>query len=76
MKGVCIDMIIDFIEEHFSGYSMILILLAAWMLIFVDRGQLKRKGLKREAFFSLAAGVVYAFIAAVSFLIGFIASTR
>lgn len=68
--------ILEFISERFSVYMIMLILLGSWMMSFVDRGQLKRKGLKREARFSLMMGIVYAVIAGVVFVIKLLPSAR
>ena len=63
-------MIINFIKGHFSGYTLALILFSSYLLLFIDRAQLKRKKLIKEARFSAIAGVIYIIIACTAFVIG------
>lgn len=62
-------MIINFIKEHFSGYTLALILFSSYLLLFIDRAQLKRKKLIKEARFSAIAGVTFIVIACTAFAI-------
>lgn len=71
MKGI-----IDFIKGHFSGYALFLILLSAFILIFIDSPQLRKKELKKEGIFSLLAGIVYIIIAFTAFLVNILSSGR
>lgn len=63
MEGVLM-----YIRQHISWYAVILILLSSYMLLFSDRSQLAGAGLKKEAKFSLTAGIIY-LIAAFSVII-------
>lgn len=62
--------IIHFIRDRFSGYSVVLILLSSFILLFYDVRQLKDNKLEREASFSRIAGIIYMLIAGIALLIG------
>lgn len=51
--------LLRFITNLFSGYTILLMLLSAAILILFDRKQLKKAGLDKEAGFSLRAGILY-----------------
>lgn len=55
--------IITYIKGQFSGYTIFLILLSSYIMIFNDSRQLKQVKLKREARFSFLGGIAYAALA-------------
>lgn len=64
--------VFNFISGRFSKYLMLLILFTTWMLIFIERKQLLKKGLKKEAVFSLFSGFLYIFILILALINSFI----
>lgn len=64
--------VFNFILSRFSKYLMLLILFTIWMLIFIERKQLLKKGLKKEAVFSLFSGFLYTFILILALINSFI----
>lgn len=68
--------VMKFIVERFSGYTLILFFLSSWLLLFVDRRQLKRKGLNKEAWTAFIMGMACVAVALTAFLIGTFYSGR
>lgn len=66
------EMIFDLISDRFSKYMVMLILFTACMLIFVERGEMDRKGLRKESLFCLVSGLAYVFILILGMIVGFI----
>jgi hypothetical protein len=64
------SMIIRFLSGRFTGYTLILMLISAYVLIFRDTSLLKRKGLTRESNFAYIAGILYAVLGVAFYIIG------
>jgi len=64
-----VEKIVEFIKGHFSGYTVALIFICSYMLIFVDRRQMMKKRLKKEAAFSFISGITYIVIAVAAIVI-------
>lgn len=60
----------SFLQENFTLYTLFLMLMSSVFLIFIDRQELKGKNLRKESKFAYAAGIVYAVLGIVLYLIG------
>lgn len=61
--------IVLFLQRHFTLYMLFLMLMSSAFLIFIDRRELEGKNLKRESRFAYAAGIVYAVLGIVLYLL-------
>lgn len=66
------ESILRFIKMRFSGYTLLLMLFSAYLLLFVDSKQLKQLNLQKEAKLSRILGIIYAAAAALFFIINMV----